>query len=328
MRITQLYSGGVMVNYYCSSRCAHCMYASSPTWPKEYMDAAMAERVFVTLARFGCHCVHIGGGEPLLNPEGLYQVLEAANRHNVAIEYIETNASWYQPAQPQRTQAVLAHLLALGVDMLLISISPFHNAYIPYEKITGLTDACKAVNMAVFPYQRQFIPDICAMDTHTPHPLAEYEQRYGTHYVRDAFRRFGIGPGGRAIATAARWSHTPPEALCNSPPCHGLCETHHFHIDLFGRFVPGGCPGMGFDIGDLGAVLAPDKYPIAYALYTQGVRGLWDIACEAGFIPDAQGYANHCHLCMAMRTFLCKHTPDMWPELTPQEYYAEAWRMA
>lgn len=43
--IDRLQSGGVITNYTCTSRCAHCLYGCSPGWPKEYMDRDMLMRV-------------------------------------------------------------------------------------------------------------------------------------------------------------------------------------------------------------------------------------------------------------------------------------------
>jgi len=326
MRIDSLYGGGVIVNYHCSSRCAHCINASSPTWPKDYMDAATADRVCATLARLGCHCVHIGGGEPLLNPEGLYAVLEAARTHRITIDYVETNASWHQPERPERTQSILRRMMSLGVDMLLISISPYHNAYIPYRKVLDLVAMCREVGMTSFPYQRQFISDIAAFDVTRPHGLDEYQQKYGPSYLKDSFRRFGVGLGGRAVAVAAQFMQKhPAEAWLDTSPCHSLCQTHHFHLDLYGRYVPGGCPGMGFDIDDLGTPLSPERYPIAAAAYDKGVAGVCEIALREGFAPDPEGYIDSCHLCLAARTFLC--ATGNYDELTPAAYYTEAWRL-
>jgi len=60
------------------------------------MTASMANEVFPILKSLGCDSVHIGGGEPLLTPDKILGVLDAARRNNVSIEYVETNASWYR----------------------------------------------------------------------------------------------------------------------------------------------------------------------------------------------------------------------------------------
>ncbi len=73
--VERLGGGGVIVNYYCSSACLHCLVASSPGWRKDYLDVGMAETVFGTVLRMGCRSVHIGGGEPFLDVDGLVGVI-------------------------------------------------------------------------------------------------------------------------------------------------------------------------------------------------------------------------------------------------------------
>ncbi len=42
------------------------------------MDYETALSLFQTVREFGCHSAHIGGGEPLLRPDKLVAVLDAA----------------------------------------------------------------------------------------------------------------------------------------------------------------------------------------------------------------------------------------------------------
>jgi len=36
--IRRLISGGIITNYFCTSRCGHCLYNCSPQWEKRYID--------------------------------------------------------------------------------------------------------------------------------------------------------------------------------------------------------------------------------------------------------------------------------------------------
>jgi hypothetical protein len=38
INIRRLMSGGIITNYFCTSRCGHCLYNCSPQWEKEYID--------------------------------------------------------------------------------------------------------------------------------------------------------------------------------------------------------------------------------------------------------------------------------------------------
>jgi len=93
LSITRLTSGGIITNYFCSSVCRHCLYRSSPGWQKDYITFETAYKNFQTIRSLGCGSIHIGGGEPLLRPDCVDYVLEAANNAGVRVEYIETNSS-------------------------------------------------------------------------------------------------------------------------------------------------------------------------------------------------------------------------------------------
>lgn len=136
LNIRQLMSGGLITNYFCTSRCGHCLYNCSPNWEKEYITAQTAEKNLRAVRSLGCRSVHIGGGEPLLRPGGLAAVLKIAAELGVAVEYVETNSSWFKDAGS--AEAFLTDLHARGLETLLVSISPFHNEHIPFFKAKGV----------------------------------------------------------------------------------------------------------------------------------------------------------------------------------------------
>jgi len=41
-------------------------------------------------------------------------------------------------------------LIEAGVGTLLVSISPFHNAHVPYARVMGVIEACRRTGMQVF----------------------------------------------------------------------------------------------------------------------------------------------------------------------------------
>ena len=148
--INRLLSGGLIANYHCTSRCRHCLYNCGPHRSKEYITADWAEKSFRAMKSLGCESVHIGGGEPMLQPNALGVVLEAASRTGMGIDYVETNSSWYR--DPTSAAETLARLKALGLRTLLISISPFHNEHIPFAKVAGVMRACRHAGIRVFPW--------------------------------------------------------------------------------------------------------------------------------------------------------------------------------
>ena len=172
-KIEKLVAGGLITNYFCTSRCRHCLYNCSPAWKKKYMTSPAAEENLLVIRRLGCSAVHIGGGEPLLMPEKLSSVLEVASAVGVSVDYVETNSSWYK--DKDSAVALLSQLREKGLQTLLVSISPFHNEFIPFAKIKGVIDAARKTGMRIFPWIADFMGELSELDANARHSLAEYE---------------------------------------------------------------------------------------------------------------------------------------------------------
>lgn len=321
LRINYLVSGGLITNYKCSSKCKHCSYASSPSWPNDYITPSMADEIFSILKNLGCHSVHIGGGEPLLQPDKLYPVLEAAKRNRIGIEYIETNASWFKDEASAKN--VLERLMENGVDTLLISIDPYHNEYVPFWKVKGLIETCSKVNMGVFPWLMDFWSDLAALDDSKPHSLKEYAEIFGQEYLISLPRRYGLNLKGRALKTYKSMMKIEPfnRILEKSAPCRLLAGVHHFHVDLYGNFIPQSCPGLSVNLKEVSEGADPDKYPVLHSLESKGIGGLVELAVEKyGYKPKSE-YAGKCDLCYDIRTYLVLERELDLPDLQPAGHY-------
>jgi len=282
------------------------------------MTEEFAGEIFQTIKKLGCHAVHIGGGEPLLHPEKLFPILKAARDNRIYIEYIETNSSWYK--EETNTDVLLKELLRNGVDTLLISIDPFHNEYIPFCKVKGLIRACERTGMSVFPWLMEFWGDLDAMGDSKTHSLEEYNKFFGPDYQINLMRRYHLNLRGRALQTFKKYLKTYPlqKILAESGPCMELTGTGHFHIDLYGNYIPQSCAGMSIELEDLPRGAEPEKYPVISTLYSSGIKGLYDYAVKKyGFVPK-ENYTGKCELCYEIRRHLvidCKlDLPDMKPK--------------
>ena len=175
LQISRLISGGLITNYYCTSECGHCLYACSPRWEKKYIEPEDARKYFRIIKSFGCNSIHIGGGEPMLKPDSLKDVLKIALEEDMGIDYVETNSSWFKD---ERSAAELLNdLRAHGLQTLLISISPFHNEHIPFNKVKGVISACRKSGTNVFPWIRDFYPEIDSFDDKSKHSLNDYKKK-------------------------------------------------------------------------------------------------------------------------------------------------------
>lgn len=321
--IRALRSGGVITNYFCSSRCGHCLYACSPNWKKEYLDPGSAARLFAKIKELGCHSVHIGGGEPFLDFQGLEKVLQSARETGMGIDYIETNSSWFK--DEQQAVAMLERLGALGIRTLLISISPFHNEYIPFYKVKGVTAACSRAGISIFPWVSDFLPDIESFPDRAPHSLAEYEQKYGPGYLKNLPSRYWISLGGRALKTFKNIfkEKSVEDIVAFTGGCPELADVSHFHFDLFGNYVPGLCSGITIDYRDVGAPLAEADYPFITILYNRGAAGLYETAQKEHGFKARPYYISKCELCFDIRRFLVLEKKIGTREFGPEHFYED-----
>ncbi len=321
LKFEKLISGGIITNYFCSSKCRHCVYASSPEWPKDYMKAEMVDDIFRVLRESGCNSIHIGGGEPFLRPDSLFEILKEAKKHGIYIEYIETNASWYK--DKEKTCELLGKLRRHNVNTLLISIDPFHNEFIPFYKVKALVEDCRNNGVEVFPWLMEFWGDLEAAGDRKTHKLEEYDRLFGVGYKLQLLKRYQINMRGRALQTYKPYMKTYPlsEILQASSPCSELAGIYHFHIDLYGNFVPQSCAGLSLHYKDLAKGASPEKYPVIHALHSMGIKGLLELAVSRyGFIPK-ENYIGKCDLCYDIRRYMVEDMKLDLPDLKPGGHY-------
>ena len=325
-KIKRLVSGGLITNYFCASRCRHCLYNCSPNREKNYIDRRTAEKNLRTIRKLGCSSVHIGGGEPLLRPDALGDILPIAKKVGVAIDYVETNSSWFK--DPDSAKAILLALRKQGLETLLVSISPFHNEHIPFAKIKGVLAAARQTGIGIFPWISEFIADLSELDDISTHPLAEFEALFGRDYVMRLPQRYWIHMGGRALETFRPYfAEKSVEQIvdANAASCATeLLSTGHFHLDLFGNYIPGLCSGLSIARDDLGNPLPAEKYPVLTTLFYEGIRGIFRMAQEKfNYTPAREHYLNKCDLCTEIRKIFVQNDFGGPAELNPKEFYLE-----
>jgi len=324
LAIRRLLSGGIITNYHCSSKCGHCLYNCGPTRAKAFIDPETAEAMLARVQLLGCRAVHIGGGEPLLSPDTVEQTLRAAARAGVRVEYVETNSAWFTGIKS--AAAILTTLKGAGLETLLVSVSPFHNEHIPFKRVQGVLDACQQTGIRVMPWISGFISDLSALDPERPHNLAAYVGHFGENYISEVMQRYGLHPGGRALELyrAAGPLRSISEILeRETVGCYReLADTSHFHVDLYGNYIPGLCAGLVIDFKDVGRALSTEKYPLIALLAGTGIQGLYAHARkEHAFAPAESGYVNKCDLCNAIRRHIFNQDAESYRELGPVGYY-------
>ncbi len=249
-------------------------------------------------------------------------MIEVLVEGGLAIDYVETNSSWFR--DPESADDLLADLRDAGLGCLLLSISPFHNAAIPLFQVKQVVAACRRAGLRPLLWVADFLDDIEALGDAACHRLSEFEARFGADYLARIPDRYWIHLGGRALSTFAPVARAIPAAEILAQATRGCAElgrTDHFHIDLDGNYVPGLCAGLAIAMDDLGAPLDPGRYPLITALHGDGVRGLYTLAeRDHGFVARRRGYLSRCDLCDHIRSHLARASAG-FAELAPAGFY-------
>jgi len=314
-------TGGIIANYQCPAACSHCLYGCSPQAQPGYIHKSTAARICKNLRRLGCRSVHIGGGEPFLNPAGLADLVKTIIDSGVQIDYIETNAAWITD-DDDRTRRIISDVIDAGGDCIMVSADPFHVAFVPFWKPELLIRLLRETGTQHFIWQERYLPLLRKLDPQKTYDSDELHHVFDYDVVGQCAREYGMGFNGRALNLLRKYGKRKPLASLLEP-CPELRSTRHFHVDFLGRYIPPGCTGMGILIEDVGKKLDPEKYPVVSRLFEGGVGALLEYAEETGYVPDSEGYVSKCELCFDIRKYLITRDRQAYPDLTPDRFYRE-----
>jgi hypothetical protein len=281
--------------------------------------------------------LHIGGGEPFLHIDRLVAVVDEIRRRGLFLEYAETNGFWVTRADARDWLTRVQHA---GCPRLLLSISPFHNAFLScrdnvraYEMIVDVFG-----QEGIFPWHPAYYSFLERVDPNRPVPFEAYVRHFSREEIASQITRIiYIHPAGRAgLAFGPFLGRRPAEAYAKKHCSQELSSPTHAHVDPHGHYLTGFCTGLqighreAFDLERLfreGILLA--DYPILEML-VQGTVGALHLFAEGlGFRPARDGYVSACHLCGHIRTWLYHRLPEEKrpAELAPGFFYEEMGRL-
>ena len=308
---------GIMPNYQCTAACRHCLYACSPSFGSGYMAESIIDEVLGLLREGGCRSVHIGGGEPFLDFEGLLTLLDKARKFGVMVDYIETNGYW--ATNEENIAKRLRALKKAGGNALCISVDPFHSEYVPYAYPILLAKVCHREGFGYFLWQERFLRMLQKTNPNIAHDRKALEKSISEDYIINTATAYGIRIGGRAVQIEMEYkSREPLESLLQDKPCIELVSTGHFHVDMYNQFIPPGCTGLLLPMAEVVNGIEPGKYPVYESLYRGGVRSLYLLSLDYGFVANEEGYTSSCVLCFFIRKFLSEK--DIFAELCTRHY--------
>lgn len=325
IRIPPLISGGLMLTYRCTNSCRHCLYRCSPKMPDEWMSTRMARRALEALRdEPQLTGIHISGGEATLNIQLLEQVITLAGQLGVPVDYLETNAFWCLTDSATRER--FERLQRAGLTGVLVSVSLFHNEWVPFRRTRNCIQAARAVfgQSSVFVYLPHMYSMLQQLPDDRTHSLEQLCAALGLEADDPRIpAMYGVIPSGRACsALRACYRSKAAEAFENQSCFGDLTSTSHFHIDPHGHLFTGLCAGMvAATVDDLHAEITKTSRPVFTTLCRQGPYGLMQLAVsEHGYEPRHSGYVSHCDLCLDVRDHLWRS--GLYPELQPAAFYS------
>jgi len=150
----------------------------------------------------------------------------------------------------------------------------------------------------------------------------DLERHLSSDYVLETAQSYGLSMGGRAITIEAECGTSKPLTsllAAQKRPCRNLLSAGHFHVDLYGRYIPPGCTGIAILLEEAVNGVPQGKYPALDALVAGGVAALLETAQGLGFNAEA-AYTSSCALCFHIRHWLSKQSG--FPELDAEHYAA------
>ncbi|MBN1781958.1 radical SAM protein [bacterium] len=328
-QIPELSSGGIIFSYQCSNQCRHCLYACGP-YHRDWMSADRLDQVLEGIARHRGYLtgLHFAGGEPFLNPDLLEHAIRKASDLRLPVDYVETNAFWCH--SKERTESMLKRMEEAGLRALLVSCSPFHQEFIPFENVMHAVTIGRRVfgHGGILVYTSYFYDQLSGIDPKKPLPFDLYVEAMGEENASLAFAtEYGLIPNGRAATQLAfLYQRRPAEHYSGESCSRELSSPHHIHIDLYGNYIAGLCAGITLgDAADLDRLYRgidlTDK-PVLKCLVEGGVETLLQYAVnEYGYRELPEGYIAKCHLCLDIRRHLAG-TGRTFRELGPADFYA------
>jgi hypothetical protein len=324
--IPPLISGGVMLSYRCTNECRHCLYRCSPRQPDEWMTLDMAGRVFGALApdkEPSLRDVHLAGGEPTIRMDLLVEIVRLAVAAGVRLSYVETNAHWC--TDREKTERTMRRLKEAGLPGVLVSVSMFHNEFVPFRNTRNCVEAAREVfglgrTYLYLPHMYDILSQMPDDGRHSLEEFSRWAELDGRPEMIAAL--YQVIPNGRAC-TALRDCYAARDARSfRGRNCLGdLTSTTHFHVDHNGDLFTGLCAGLApATIDELHPEITEGTHPVFCRLATAGPYGLMEMAAgEYGFREREAGYVSRCDLCMDVRGSL--HGTGAFPELRPASFY-------
>jgi organic radical activating enzyme len=292
-------SAGLLMTYRCPASCRFCYYHCSPR-KGGLMPVEMALGAWRSLRALAGDSakIHLTGGEPFLVWDRLVEILQAGHEEGPGpVDLVETNAFWATTDEVIHER--LAILDRLGVRRLKISCDPFHQEFVPIDRVRRLAAAvAKAWGSDRLQVRWMQYLDQPSSDS----SLAAHVRSAGEHPCRFTGRAAGD--------LAEAWAGDTLADLWDVDCSQAFLGAKGVHVDPFGNIFSGTCSGIilanvdRLPLDQIWRAFDPRESPIIAGLVESGPTSLLGLAAAHDYVP-LPAYAGKCHLCTHIRQFLC-----------------------
>ena len=131
----------------CTGRCKHCSQGEH-YMSGSHIDARLAaEAVKRIAAEYAIDTVMTFGGEPLLRPDVVFEIMSVARELNIPKRQVITNG--YFSKDTAKIREVAESLAECGVNDLLLSVDAFHEETIPIDIVHAFAEELKRFGVPV-----------------------------------------------------------------------------------------------------------------------------------------------------------------------------------
>lgn len=114
----------------CTGKCKHCSQGDHKIAGKR-IDPKVARKAIIDLCKnYNIKTVMVFGGEPLIYPEAVYEILYTAKELNIPHRQLITNGFFKSDISE-----VAENLYVCGANDILLSVDAFHQETIPLERV-------------------------------------------------------------------------------------------------------------------------------------------------------------------------------------------------
>ena len=136
-----------VVTYACTGRCKHCSEGDHKSCGTHIDPAVAADAIKKIASGYAIKTVMTFGGEPLLYPDAVYEVMKAAKGLDIPRRQVITNGYFSKDAA--KIAEVASRLAECGVNDLLLSADAFHQEYIPIDPVKIFAEEAKNAGVPI-----------------------------------------------------------------------------------------------------------------------------------------------------------------------------------